>query len=120
MSDNVVVTGVFDLRRWLQKAKSIGQLKEVEGADLKFELGCITDPNAKRGGPALLFKNFKGYGEGFRVHTGSMMNAATLGLTLGFEGALSDLEVVNKVAEILRSAESRAKDFPVEYVSCRF
>jgi 3-polyprenyl-4-hydroxybenzoate decarboxylase len=74
MSDNVVVTGVFDLRRWLQKAKSIGQLKEVEGADLKFELGCITDLNAKRGGPALLFKNFKGYGEGFRVHTGSMMN----------------------------------------------
>ena len=83
-----VRTGVFDLRRWLQKAKSIGQLKEVEGADLKFELGCITDLNAKRGGPALLFKNFKGYGEGFRVHTGSMMNAATLGLTLGFDSPL--------------------------------
>jgi UbiD family decarboxylase len=117
MSDNVVATGVFDLRRWLEKAKAIGQLKEVEGADLKFELGCITDLNAKRGGPALLFKHFKGYGEGFRVQTGSMMNAATLGLTMGFEGALSDLEVVDKVAEILQSAESRAADFPVEYIS---
>src|SRR5258708_39087353 len=127
MSDNVaagaarrsqsVATGVFDLRRWLEKAKAIGQLKEVEGAELRFELGCITDLNAKRGGPPLLFKNFKGYKEGFRVQTGSMMNAATLGLTMGFEGALSDLEVVNKVAEILQSVESRAEDFPVEYVT---
>ena len=78
--DGTSATGLFDLRRWLEKAKAIGQLKEVEGADLKFELGCITDLNAKRRGPALLFKNFKGYNKGFRVLTGSMMNAATLGL----------------------------------------
>ena len=116
-SEGASATGVFDLRRWLEKAKAIGQLKEVEGADPKFELGCIADLNAKRSGPPLLFKNFKGYKEGFRVQTGSMMNAATLGLTLGFEGALSNLEVVDKVAEILRSAESSAKDFPVEYVT---
>src|SRR5260370_13029977 len=112
-----VATGVFDLRRWLEKAKAIGQLREVEGAELRVEFGCSTDLNAKRGGPPLLFKNFKGYKEGLRVQTGSMMNAATLGLTMGFEGALSDLEVVNKVAEILQSVESRAEDFPVEYVT---
>jgi UbiD family decarboxylase len=117
MSNNVVAKGVYDLRRWLEKANAIGQLQEVEGADPKFELGCITDLNAKRGGPALLFTNFPGYREGFRVQTGSMMNPATLGLTMGFEGALSNLEMVDQVADILRSAETRAKDFPVEYVT---
>jgi 3-polyprenyl-4-hydroxybenzoate decarboxylase len=71
-------TAVFDLRRWLEKAKAIGQLIEVEGAELKFELGCITDLNAKRGGPPLLFKHFEGYGEGFRVQTGSIRRAVML------------------------------------------
>jgi UbiD family decarboxylase len=106
----------FDLRHWIEEAKSLGQLKEVEGADLKFEVGCITDLNAKRGGPSFLFKSFKGYKPEFRVLTGSMMNVASLGLAMGFEGKLNNLEAVDKVAEILRSCESNAKDFPVEYV----
>lgn len=116
MSDRQVSARTFDLRRWLEKAEEIGQLKEAEGADLKFELGAITDVNAKRGGPAILFNNIKGYDKSFRVLTGSMMNAATLGLTMGFEGPLTNLEVVDKVAEILRSIESTAKDYPVQYV----
>ena len=74
MSNNNVPAGVFDLRYWLQQAQAMGQVKNVEGADLKFELGAITDLNAKRGGPALLFDKFPGYKEGFRVLTGSMMN----------------------------------------------
>jgi hypothetical protein len=70
-SDNVAVgtaqrsqsapAGVFDLRRCLEQTKAIGQLIEVEDAALKFELGAITDLNAKRSSPALLFKNFEGY-----------------------------------------------------------
>lgn len=106
----------FDLRHWIEEAKSLGQLKEVEGADLKFEVGCITDLNATRGGPSLLFKNFKGYNSEFRVLTGSMMNVASLGVAMGFDGKLTNLEAVDKVAEILRSCESNAKDFTVEYV----
>jgi len=117
MLDRAATTTAFDLRYWLEKAEAIGQLKEAIGVDFKFELGAITDINAKRGGPALLFKNFKGYRKDFSVLTGSMMNAATLGLTMGFEGKLNNLEVVDKVAEILRSIEPTAKDFPVEYVT---
>ena len=117
MSNNNVPAGVFDLRYWLQQAQAMGQVKNVEGADLKFELGAITDLNAKRGGPALLFDKFPGYKEGFRVLTGSMMNASTLGLTMGFTGELDNLAVVDKVAEILRSIEQTAKDYPIEYVA---
>lgn len=116
VSDSAVTAAAFDLRKWLDKAKSIGQLVETEGVDLKFELGTITDINAKHSGKAILFKNFKGYRPDFNVLTGSMLNASTLGLTMGFGGDLNNLEVVDKVADILRSIESTAKDYSVEYV----
>ncbi len=107
----------FDMRCWLAGAKAMGQLKEAEGADLKFAVGAITELNAKRGGPAILFDKFQGHKEGFRVLTGSMLNAATLGLTMGFEGQLDNLAVVDKVADTLRSIEGKANDYPVEFVS---
>jgi UbiD family decarboxylase len=120
--DNVVAgkpvaNKVFDLRSWIDQARAIGQLKDVAGAALEFELGAITDLNAKRGGPALLFSEFPGYDKGFRVLTGTMMNAATLGLTMGFEAPRSTSEVVDKVAEMLRATEATAADFPPEYVA---
>lgn len=108
---------IFDLRPWLEKAKAMEQLQEVEGADLNLEVGAITELNAKRGGPALLFDKFKGHQEGFRVLTGSMLNAATLGLTMGFEGQLDNLAVVDKVADTLRAIETKSADYPMEFVS---
>jgi len=41
----------FDLRAWIEKVRAIGQLKEATGADLKFELGAISELNAKRSAP---------------------------------------------------------------------
>jgi len=107
---------VFDLRAWLQNAKELGQLEEVEGADLRFELGAITELNAKRGGPALLFSGFPGYPAGFRVLTGAILNAATLGLTLGIPGKHDKLSIVDEVSELLRTTEEKAQSYPVEYV----
>jgi len=111
-------SGAFDLRAWMNQARMMGQLKEVNGADLKFEIGAITDLNAKRGGPALLFNHSVGSQDnGFRLMTGSMLNAVTLGLTLGFEGMRDNQQVVDKVASYLQSIEAHAHDFPVEYVA---
>lgn len=106
----------FDLREWLEKAKEIGQLKIAEGADLDYEVGAITELNAAKSGPAIVFDKFKGYPEGYRVMVGSMCNANTLGLTLGFEGNYTNMELVDKVATVLRDVEDKAKDYPVEYV----
>lgn len=107
---------VFDLRRWLEKARAIDQLRDVRGANLKFEVGAITELNAKRNGPALLFDNFEGYPEGFRVLTGSMLNAKTFALATGIEEDVDNLTLVNRVAEVLRKVTDTAKDYPVEYV----
>src|ERR1700744_6261523 len=58
---NTSATGVFDLRHWIDQARAMDQLKDVSGADVKFEIGALTDLNAKRGGPALLFDHCAGY-----------------------------------------------------------
>ncbi len=106
----------FDLRTWIEKARAIGELKDVHGADLRFELGAITDLNAKQRGPALLFGGFAGFPEKHRVLTGSMLNASTLGLTIGIEERLGTMALTNRVSDLLRELERTAADYPVEYV----
>src|SRR5260370_16543713 len=53
---------------------------------------------------ALLFKGFAGYPPGFRVLTGSMLNARTLGLTMGIEEHLETMVNPNVLA-LSRSEE---------------
>src|SRR5580700_11574577 len=89
----------FDFRVWIEKARAIGQLREVESADLHLELGAITELNAKRRGPALLFGGFRGHQPGFRVLTGSMLNARTLGLTMGIEENLDTMALTGRIGE---------------------
>ncbi len=109
-------SSAFDLRAWIEKARAIGQLHDVQGADLRFELGAITDLNAKQRGPALLFGGFAGFPTGSRVLTGSMLNARTLGLTLGIDEELPTIALTNRMAETLRDVERRAAEYPMEYV----
>jgi UbiD family decarboxylase len=111
------ITSAFDFRAWIENVRAIGQLREVEGADPRLELGAITELNAKRRGPALLFRGFAGYPPGFRVLTGAMLNARTLGLTMGIEEKLETMALTDKIADKLRLMEPKAADYPVEYVS---
>lgn len=107
----------FDLRQWIEKARSLGQLRELNGVALDLEPGTITEINAKRKGPAILFDKFQGYPDGFRILTCSMGNAATVGLALGWDQKLSNTELVRKVAEELRDIDSTARNYPVEFVA---
>jgi UbiD family decarboxylase len=110
-------TAAFDFRAWIEKARKIGQLREVENADIRLELGAITELNAKRRGPALLFKGFAGYPAGFRVLTGAMLNARTLGLTMGIEENLDTMVLTDRIADKLRVIEAQAPDYPAEYLT---
>lgn len=112
-----LVPSAFDFRVWIDKARAIGELKDVEGAGLDLELGAITELNAKRRGPALLFSGFPGYPSGFRVLTGSMLNARTLGLTMGVDEKLDTIAFTDRISEKLRIVEAKAADYPIEYVN---
>jgi len=53
-----------DLRQWLALLKEHDQLIEIEEeVDWKFEMGCLIRRvfDIPGGGPAVLFKNIKGY-----------------------------------------------------------
>src|SRR5882672_4220048 len=111
-----VTPSAFDFRVWIEKVRAIGQLREIENADLHLELGAITELNAKRRGPALLFGAFPGYQPGFRVLTGSMLNARTLGLTMGIEEKLDTMALTDRISEKLQLLQTKAADYPIEYV----
>ncbi|WP_324716754.1 UbiD family decarboxylase [Carboxydochorda subterranea] len=106
----------FDLRGWLEKAEQIGQLRRVENAEARLEIGAISELNSKRRGPALLFTKVPGYREDFGVLTSAMLNARTLGLTLGIDEELDNIGIVNRIASMLRKCESHASEYPMKWV----
>jgi 4-hydroxy-3-polyprenylbenzoate decarboxylase len=72
----------------------MGELKVRKGAELDLEVGTISELNAKRKGPALLFDEFKDYPKGYRVLTCSLLTPRRLAFTLGIEEKTSDRELV--------------------------
>jgi UbiD family decarboxylase len=59
---------VEDLRDWLAKIESRGELKRLEGVDWDLEIGCIMDSKVRgEDTSVLLFDNIKGYPEGYRI-----------------------------------------------------
>lgn len=108
--------GTYELRAWLDRARELGQLEDVEGADARAELGAVARLNAQRGGPALLFDKITGYPEGFRVLTGAMLNPATLGMTLGLDPKLDKRQLSDEVYRLIQDAGRQASDFPTRLV----
>src|SRR3990170_2107520 len=74
-----------DLRGWLKKADSLGELKVIKGADWDGEIGAIMTVMGDRvdNAPALLFDDIKGYPSGYRVLTSSMDSHRRIAMTLG-------------------------------------
>jgi UbiD family decarboxylase len=69
----------LDLRAWLEQARGLGELREVDGADWNLELGTISELNVKKTNPpALLFDRIPGYCAGYRVLTCSTSSPARL------------------------------------------
>ncbi len=107
---------VYDLRKHLEKLESIGQLKKLNGVPLKHVVGGITDRNAQKYGPTILFDNFEGYPEGFRVMVGSMCNADTMAAVLGLDGKFTKLGLADKLAGIVNTLGEKQKNFPYQVV----
>ena len=49
---------VTDLRGYVEMLEAMGELRRFEGADLKTEVGALTERAAEKEGPALLFSRF--------------------------------------------------------------
>jgi 4-hydroxy-3-polyprenylbenzoate decarboxylase len=84
-----------DLRAWIARIESLGELQHVSGAHWDLEIGAISEINYRRKPPAaLLFDNIVGYPAGYRVLTGSVSNARRMAITLGLDPSLDTASLV--------------------------
>ncbi len=74
----------MDLREYIAEIKSVGELREVNGADWNLEIGTLTELVGEKDGPSLLFDRIKDYPQGFRVLATCMNNAKQINKALGF------------------------------------
>jgi 4-hydroxy-3-polyprenylbenzoate decarboxylase len=106
-----------DLRTWLAKVESFGELRHVRGAHWDTELGAIAELSYRTAAPkALLFDDIEGYATG-RVLTGSTGSARRLGLTLGLGDDLDDAAVVAALRGKPSVWAATARDHPTETVT---
>ena len=107
----------IDLRDWLSKVESKGELKHVNGADWNMEIGTISALHSRSEScSALLFDNIKGYPSGFRVLTCSVTNLRRLELALNLPQTDSGMELVKAMREKLPTWEGTMHQFPSQSV----
>lgn len=101
-----------DLRSWIDQARSLGELREVEGANWQEEIGMATELlHRYENAPSVLFDNIPGYPKGYRVLT-NFFGGKRMNMTLGFPEGLSKVELSVEFAK----AFEEAKPIPFEYV----
>lgn len=84
-----------DLRAFIKKVDSVGELKTVNGADTKSEIGAITEITAwSDEHPAILFDEIPGYPKGWRVLSHSFDSYKRMQLLYGFPEGLKGKELV--------------------------
>ncbi|MDG6999484.1 MAG: UbiD family decarboxylase [Nitrososphaerota archaeon] len=107
----------WDLRRYVQEMTKAGELKVVENADWNLEIGALTDLNAKKRGPALLFDEIKDYPKGYRVLSCMLSGPKRLSYVLGFEPTSDHGKLVSQLQGKPGLWEEHSKDFAPKVVN---
>ena len=73
-----------DLREWLARVDSLGELKRVTGANSEEDIGAITEMlDHTEGSPCVLFDEIPNFKPGYRVLVNSMGSTKRQAVTLG-------------------------------------
>ena len=84
-----------DLRGFISQVEKFNWLRHVNGADLRFEIGGITEIAASLPEvPAVLFDSIKGFPRGYRVFTNPLMTPARAALALGIDPTLKPIDAL--------------------------
>jgi UbiD family decarboxylase len=93
-----------DLREFIEEARSVGELKMVDGADWDLEIGTITHLAGDKGGsPVFLFDRIKDYPAGYRVVTNMFATPRRTALTLGLPLEARGLDLVRALRDRLKN-----------------
>ena len=106
------MTRPADLRAWIARTESLGELQHVSGAHWNQEIGAISEINYRRKpSAALLFDDIAGYPRGHRVLTGSLSNSRRMAMTLGLDPTLDTAGLVQALRGKPREWEINAPQF---------
>ena len=84
-----------DMRDWIARIESLGELQHVSGAHWNLEIGAISEINyRRRPSAALLFDEIVDYPRGYRVLTGALSNARRMAVTLNLDPDLDTAGLV--------------------------
>jgi len=110
--------GHKSLGEFIAAAQAIGEVKNVHGADLDLDIGCLTELAAEQNGPMLVFDQLKGFPEDFRVASNVIRNSRRrYALAMGLPIDAHAIELVKQLRE-RRSAKKpiapvQVKDGPI-------
>ncbi len=82
------------LEDFIKAADAIGEVEYVEGADLKLEVGCLTELLGERGGPMPVFDKIPGYPAGYRVCSNTVKSMRRFCLALDLPLDIHPLELL--------------------------
>src|SRR6185436_6359958 len=112
------MTRPADLRAWIARIESLGELQHVSGAHWNQEIGAISEINYRRKpSAALLFDDIVGYPRGHRVLTGSLSNSRRMAVTLGLDPTLDTAGLVQALRGKPREWEAAARCFEPDFVT---
>ena len=101
-----------DLRGWIDQARKLDEVRDVEGATWQEEIGMATELlHHSDPAPAALFDKIPGYPKGYRVLT-NFFGGKRMNMTLGFPAELSRVELSNE----FNKAFQEAKPIPCDFV----
>ena len=101
-----------DLRSWIDQARRLDEVRDVEGATWQEEIGMATELlHHSDPAPAALFDKIPGYPKGYRVLT-NFFGGKRMNMTFGFPQDLSRVELSNE----FNKAFDEAKPIPYEFV----
>lgn len=87
---------IDDLRMFLDKLEAMGDLKRVSGADLKFEIGAISELSFQNHGPAILFDQIDQYPQNYRIASNVCSTRKRSLLAVGMDPGLTEAEAMSR------------------------
>ena len=85
-----------DLRQFLDQLESLGDLRRISHASLKFEIGAVSEIAFEKGGPALLFDQIEGYPPNYRIAVNVCSTQRRSLLGIGMDPNTSEHDAMKK------------------------
>jgi UbiD family decarboxylase len=84
---------------FIDAADAAGEVRYVEGADLDFDVGCLTELMGERNGPMLVFDKIPAFPAGYRICSNAVRSTRRFALALDLPADMHPLDLLRRWGE---------------------